>query len=150
MLTFIQQTPIPRSAEDVYQWHAAKNALNRLIPPWQKVTVVTHDGIDEGRIALLRLHMGPLRIIWQALHVDVIPGRQFRDVQLSGPFKSWRHTHRMTPTGSESCLLEDEVQCELPGGRLLNVLARPFLRRMLKKLFDYRHAVTRSDLSEAA
>ena len=103
MFTFSQQTVIPRSAEDVYAWHAAGGALNKLIPPWQKVTVIMHDGINEGSLAVLRLHIGPLRIIWQALHTDVIPGRQFRDVQLCGPFKSWIHTHRMTPTGTTSC-----------------------------------------------
>ncbi len=147
MFTFSQQTVIPRSAEDVYAWHAAGGALNKLIPPWQKVTVIMHDGINEGSLAVLRLHIGPLRIIWQALHTDVIPGRQFRDVQLCGPFKSWIHTHRMTPTGTTSCLLVDEVRCEVPGGRLANALARPFLSRMLKRLFNFRHEMTRSALT---
>ncbi len=147
MFTFIQQTAIPRSAEDVFAWHAAGGALNKLIPPWQKVTVLMHDSINEGSVAVLRIHLGPLRIVWQALHTDVIPGRQFRDVQLCGPFKSWTHTHCMTPTGPTGCLLVDEVRCEVPGGRLVNALARPFLRRMLKRLFAYRHAVTRAALS---
>lgn len=147
MFTFIQKTAIPRSADEVYAWHAAGGALNKLIPPWQKVTVVMHDGIDEGSVAVLRIHLGPLRIVWQALHTDVIPGRQFRDVQLVGPFTSWTHTHRMIPTSPNSCLLVDEVHCEVPGGRVVNALARPFLRRMLKRLFAHRHAVTLNALA---
>lgn len=147
MITYRKATRIPRSADDVYAWHAAGGALNKLIPPWQKVSVVMHDGIAEGSLAVLHLHLGPLRIVWQALHTDIIPGRQFRDVQLAGPFKSWTHTHRMQPVDACTSILEDELACELPGGRWLNRLARPLVLRMLDRIFTYRHQVTLAALS---
>lgn len=142
-----KQTRILRSADDVYAWHAAGGALQKLIPPWQKVTVVMHEGLAEGSLAVLRLEFGPFRILWQALHKDIIPGRQFRDQQLAGPFKAWTHTHRMLPDGPDACWLEDEVQCELPGGAAINRLLRPLLRRNLERLFAYRHQATLKALS---
>jgi len=148
MITFTRSIEFPRSARQVYDWHASKGALPKLIPPWQKVTVVRHDGIAEGSLAILRLHLGPLPIIWQARHTDVVPGQQFRDIQLAGPFKSWSHLHRLQPIGPATCVLTDEITCEVPGGRWANALARPFLLRTLRQLFAYRHAVTRAVLTD--
>ena len=49
-------------------------------------------------------------------------GREFSDVQISGPFKSWTHGHRMTPDGANACTLEDRIEYELPLGALGNCL----------------------------
>ena len=153
MLVFTKRTPMPCRAEALYAWHTAPDALAKLIPPWQKATVVSHEGIGEGRRAVIRLHLGPFRITWLARHGDVIPGRQFRDVQVAGPFKQWSHLHRMIPLHDSACILEDQITCEAPGGRFVDALARPLLQRMLERLFTYRHQVTLaawSDVSPAA
>lgn len=147
MISFTQSIELPRSAGDVYNWHASEGALPKLIPPWQKVIVVRHEGIAEGSLAILRLHLGPLRIIWQALHTEVVPGHQFRDIQLAGPFKTWSHLHRLQPSGPDRCVLTDEITCAVPGGPWVNALARPFLLRTLRRLFAHRHAVTRAALA---
>ena len=58
---------------------------------------------------------------------------------------NWRG--RMQPVDACTCILEDELACELPGGRWLNRLARPLVLRMLDRIFTYRHQVTLAALS---
>ena len=99
-------------------------------------------GIRNGDRGALRVRFGPFRIRWVFEHRGYIEGRQFRDVQLSGPFRCWEHTHLFMPESPGVCILEDRVDYELPLGVLGNFLAGWFVRRKLKKLFAYRHSVT--------
>jgi ligand-binding SRPBCC domain-containing protein len=143
--TFLKRTRIPASAEAVFAWHAAPDALQRLTPPWTRVRVVTRSGgIEPGARVLLEISFGPLRLRWLAEHRDWIPGREFTDVQLAGPFACWHHTHRFLPYGRDECILEDEVRYALPLGRLGDWLAGWYVRRQLERLFAFRHRVTLS------
>jgi uncharacterized protein (TIGR01777 family) len=81
-----------------------------------------------------------------AVHDEVVPGRQFRDVQAAGPFASWRHLHRFEPEGPDACRLEDDVAYSLPLGRLGSLIAGAQVRQTLDRMFAYRHAVTKADL----
>jgi len=140
---FIARSHIQASAEDLFQWHAEPGALERLTPPWQPVEVEEcAPGIRAGDRGVLRVRVGPFRVRWVIEHRDYIQDRQFRDVQISGPFRRWEHTHRFTPDGPGACTLEDSIDYELPLGRLGNFLGGWFVRRKLEKVFDYRHRVT--------
>jgi len=141
--TFIAQSAIDAPAEEVFRWHAEPGALERLTPPWEPVQVIqAAPGIRDGDRGVLQVLVGPFRVRWEFEHCDYVEGRQFRDVQISGPFQRWDHTHRMTPEGPASCILEDRIEYELPLGILGKVFGNWFLRRKLKKLFLYRHRVT--------
>ena len=86
--------------------------------------------------------MGPLRLRWTFEHNGYIEGRQFRDVQTSGPFRRWEHTHLFIPEGPEACKLEDRIEYELPFGALGNLFGGELVRRKLARVFEYRHRVT--------
>jgi ligand-binding SRPBCC domain-containing protein len=143
--TFRKRTPIPASAEAVFAWHAAPDALERLTPPWTRARVIARSGgIEPGARVVLELRLGPLRRRWVAEHRDWVPGREFTDVQLVGPFAYWHHTHRFLPHGREACILEDEIRYALPLGWLGEWLAGGYVRRQLERLFAFRHQVTRA------
>jgi ligand-binding SRPBCC domain-containing protein len=78
---------------------------------------------------------------WHA-EPDALKGRQFRDVQISGPFRRWDHTHLMIPEGPRTCRLEDRIVYELPFGWIGKILGAWFVRRKLEKLFRYRQRRT--------
>jgi ligand-binding SRPBCC domain-containing protein len=142
---FIQRTRIPASAEHVFAWHAEPEALARLTPPWERVRVVERTGgLEPGARVVLEMSRGPLRLRWVAEHTAWVPGREFTDVQRSGPFAFWEHTHRFVPDGAAACWLEDEVHYRLRGGRVAHWLAGWYVRRKLRRLFAFRHQVTRS------
>ena len=109
------------------------------------VTLTHFDGIRDRDRATVLLRRGPFRIRWEAEHQDYLSGRRFVDVQRRGPFRYWKHTHRVIPEGSDACRLIDEIEYALPcPGR---VLAGTQVRRALAAVFAYRHHVTRADLA---
>ena len=121
---FVARSRMPAPSEEVFAWHARPGALERLIPPWTRVEVVERTGgIEDGARVVLRVYAGPLPQRWVAVHRGLVPGRQFEDEQVEGPFASWRHTHRIEPDGAEA-LLEDRIEYALPGGWLGDLLGR--------------------------
>jgi ligand-binding SRPBCC domain-containing protein len=142
-LYFVAQSRIDAPAEEVFRWHAQPNALERLSPPWEPVEILQRaPGIRDDDRGALRVRMGPFKIRWSFVHRDYIEGRQFRDVQISGPFRRWEHTHKMDPLGPSASILTDIICYELPLGRVGNILGGWFVQRKLARLFEYRHRVT--------
>jgi hypothetical protein len=142
-ITFVATTRIPASAEAVFDWHEAPGAFERLTPPWERVRVLRQQGgiRDGARVALL-VGPWPFALRWDLEHRDYQRGRSFTDLQLSGPFRYWKHVHRMIPQGPHASMLEDTIEYELPLGAIGRLLGRPFVERRLERLFAYRHAVT--------
>ncbi len=142
-VTFVATTRIPVSAEVLFDWHEAPRAFEQLTPPSEPVRVLRHDGgIRDGARVSLLVGPWPFSFRWELEHRDYQHGRAFTDVQLSGPFRSWKHVHRMIPEGPHACVLEDTIDYELPLGALGKLIGRSIMQRKLTRLFAYRHAVT--------
>ena len=144
LVTFVRATRIDASADAVFDWHEAPGAFERLTPSWERVRVLRHQGgiKDGARVALL-VGPAPISMRWELEHRDYQRGRSFTDTQISGPFRSWKHVHRMLPDGPNACTLEDTIQYQLPLGAFGAICGGWFVRRKLRRLFAHRHAVTR-------
>ena len=100
METFERQTSLPASVADAFAWHERPGALDRLIPPWENVQVEQRpQGIQNGARVVLANRLGPVKFRWLAEHDTYEPPLKFRDIQLSGPFAKWEHTHRFSAEG---------------------------------------------------
>jgi len=140
---FIHRSRIEAPAADVYAWHAQPDALEQLTPPGEHIEVIERTGgIERGARVVLRFGRWPFRRRWVAEHQDYEEGRYFSDLQISGPFAYWRHTHTFEPDGPASCTLEDKVEYALPFGLLGRWIAGSFVRHKLEKMFEHRHTVT--------
>ena len=146
-MRFERATRLSATPEEVWSWHSRVGALERLSPPWQSIESLGEVGTPQiGSRVHLRLGRGLLAIRWTAEHTAVEPGRGFEDVQVEGPFKSWRHQHAFLPVGENSSLLRDRIDYEIPGGRLLGRMAARPIERSIERTFAYRHRVTSEDL----
>ena len=146
---YVRRLRLAATADEVYAWHAAPGALQRLTPPWEKVEVVRDGGLRDGAEVVLRLRLGPLSRLWVARLADCVPGRGFRDRQIRGPFAWWEHTHTMEPEPSAAgggSYLIDRVVYVLPFGVLGRWIAGGWARRKIDRMFEYRHAVTGLDM----
>jgi ligand-binding SRPBCC domain-containing protein len=77
---------------------------------------------------------------WNPPH-DVVFGREARfvDVQDSGPFAEWRHSHEFESVDSKSTRVVDHIGYK-PKLGLLGLLADPiFIRPRLNAMLAYRH-----------
>ena len=145
--TFVHRSRIPASAADVFDWHLRPGAFERLAPPWERIRLVdAGGGVAEGSRAEIELVLGPFRQHWTAEHRDIERGRQFRDVQVRGPFAHWEHTHTITPDGTDACWLQDQIEFAPPFGAIGAWFGLPFIRRKLRATFAYRHRTTAADV----
>ena len=143
-MKFVKESFVCAPPERVFAFHELPDALARLTPPWESVRIVSAaENLRPGARAVVETRiLGLFNALWVARHVAYDPPRSFEDVQEEGPFKSWRHRH-LVLSHENGALLRDEIDYEPPLGPL-GKLAAPFLiAPRLRRLFDYRHRVTR-------
>lgn len=151
MAEFRKRVRVPVPVTQLFAWHERPGAFLRLSPPWDRPEVVSHvGGIRDGARVELRVHTGPVPTTWHLEHRDYLENRQFRDVMLEGPFRSWVHTHAFEPDGEHASVLDDHIRYELPLGALGDAIAGRFADSTLARVFAYRHAVTVGDLERHA
>ena len=143
-MNFIKESLIHATPERVFAFHELPDALQRLTPPWESARVVkAATGLRPGSQAIIETRLlGLVPVRWVAEHTVYDPPRLFEDVQVSGPFKRWRHRHLVAPH-AEGAVLRDEVEYETPFGPFGRLAAPLLVIPRLEKLFDYRHRVTR-------
>lgn len=148
MSAFTSSVEIAAPVEQVFAWHERPGAFDRLTPPWERTVVEQPpDGLAVGTRVVLRTGLvGPISARWVAEHVAYDPPREFRDVQVSGPFAAWDHRHRFRAAGAGT-QLSDEVAYRLPLGALGEAVAGGFVRGRLDRMFAYRHRQTAADLA---
>ncbi|MCO6459254.1 MAG: TIGR01777 family oxidoreductase [Pirellulaceae bacterium] len=149
-MNYAREVKLPVSSSEAFAWHERPGALERLIPPWESVRVLDREpGIGPGTRVKLRQRLGPLPITWLAEHREYVPPRQFRDIQLSGPFATWDHVHAFRDAGDGS-VLRDDVTFQLPGGEVGRWIAGGYTQTQIDRMFRYRHETTLQDLTAHA
>ena len=143
-MKFVKQSVIRAAPERVFQFHQQPDALSLLTPPWERAEVIQAANIsDVGSRAIVQLDV--LRLFkkkWIAEHTVYDPPNLFEDIQVEGPFKSWRHRH-IVESHPDGAVLRDEISYEPPLGFIGRLVSPCLVERRLQKVFDYRHEVTR-------
>jgi len=144
-MQFVKESLIRATPERVFAFHEQPDALTLLLPPWESARVIQSAKISEvGARAIVETRiLGPFTVKWVAEHTRYEPPRMFEDVQVKGPFRRWRHRHVVEPR-SDGAILRDEIDYEPPFGFLGRAFAPLLIESRLRKLFDYRHKVTRA------
>jgi ligand-binding SRPBCC domain-containing protein len=144
-MLFVHESVIAAPPERVFAFHAQPDALRKLLPPWETAEVVTPpSSLAPGTRVLIRLRAAPgVWLEWEAEHTRYERDVLFADRQLRGPFRRWVHTHRFLPH-AQGTLLRDEVDLALPLAPL-SLPAWPLVRRRLRRMFEWRHEVTRRE-----
>jgi len=150
MTVFEKRSVVPASAAELFRYHAASRAFQRLTAPWEHAEVVEPlRRLADGERAIFTVSVGPVHVRWVARHENVVdsgpPGTVlgFDDVMEQGPASSWRHQHRFEPLTDTTCTLVDRITWTAPPGG--GFVVGPKLERM----FAYRHAITIDDLMRA-
>ncbi len=148
MLQRSQRLPLP--PEDVFPFFADAHNLEAITPPWLGFRVVTPQPIAMGAGTFieyrLRLHGIPLR--WRTRIAVWDPPRRFVDVQISGPYRLWHHTHDFETDGGGHSVMRDTVRYALPLGPLGVLAHRAVVRRDLAAIFDFRQRAVLASLSK--
>ncbi|MEM9404599.1 MAG: SRPBCC family protein [Acidobacteriota bacterium] len=144
MPQFVRESLIQAPAQAVFDFHEAPDAFARLQPPWQTTKIVQPPAsLAVGTRVVLRVKLGPFWQTMEAEHIGYEPGRSFTDRLVRGPFRRWVHQHIVEPEGDRACRLRDEIDYQLPLPPFGDLFGGLFARRELRRLFDFRHEVTR-------
>ena len=148
MTTVEYRSRYDATPEALFSFHERPGALEALTPPWERVRVVSREGrgIEAGARVVIESRVGPAWLRWTAVHTRYIAGVEFVDRAESGPFRSWRHVHRVESDGAGGAWLIDRVRYELPLDALAQPVAGWWVRRKLDRMFAYRHEVTAREL----
>lgn len=126
--------------EQAFEFYGSADNLERITPPWLDFEITTPKPIEMGAGTLLdyrlRLHRIPIR--WQTRIETWEPPRGFIDTQVKGPYSLWEHTHTFTEDGPGATIIADRVRYSIPFGPLGVIADRLFVRRDLRRIFDYR------------
>ena len=135
---------MPRKLDEVFSFFARAENLEVLTPDWVhfKILDVAPQPVQEGTLIHYALRVRGLPLRWTSEIVDWDPPNRFVDLQLRGPYKLWRHTHRFIAVGDATRIV-DEVLYQLPLGVLGRVARRLFVQRDLEKIFAFREAKIR-------
>jgi ligand-binding SRPBCC domain-containing protein len=120
-------------------------------PAWSILRAVAGEG-SEILISLRPVRWLPLRVPWLARISEFAWNSHFCDEQVLGPFKRFRHCHRIEAAargGEAGTLVTDEIEYVLPLGAL-GRLGNFFVRRRLTRSFAERQKRLPEMLATAA
>jgi hypothetical protein len=139
---FTYTSSYPFSAQELFLWHMRKDALKRLLPPWQKVKVLSAGSPKNmGSLTKIRMYIGPLFRDWVSKHVLYEEGKRFVDEAIKSPMLFWRHSHEFIQKQKEA-ILTDHIEYALPW-----YVGSSYVEKNLQKLFAFRHRRLSSDLA---
>ena len=86
---FVKETRIKAAPEVVFRFHESPDALERLIPPWESMTVAESAGslAIGSKVVLAGRVLGILPIRWVAVHTEYDPPRMFAESAGIGAFR---------------------------------------------------------------
>lgn len=134
-------------ADDLFAFHLDAANLARISPPFPPFQLLdAPNPPSEGDLQVFRLGFGKAGVTWHARISRIQPGKMLEDTQESGPFRRWRHQHRVRAENGGS-RLTDVVSFRLiptPVGEFLEFL---LIRPGILTMFAWRHRRTRALLA---
>jgi ligand-binding SRPBCC domain-containing protein len=142
---------LPVTPDEAFEFFADALNLEAITPPWLNFRVETPGPIEMGAGTLIRyrLRVRGVPLSWLTRIEAWEPGRRFEDVQLSGPYRVWHHSHTFAPHAGGT-LMRDRVSYALPLGPVGALAHALLVRRDLERIFDYRAAAVSRGLAARA
>jgi ligand-binding SRPBCC domain-containing protein len=101
------------------------------------VRSVSTPQIEPGTLIRYRLSLRGIPFGWTTQIRSWHPPHRFTDVQLSGPFALWHHTHRFEEKDGGT-LISDTVRYRVPFGLLGRAIHALQVRRDVAQIFLFR------------
>ena len=126
---------------EVFDFFSDPGNLEQITPPWLNFKMMTPQPltIGFGTIIDYRLRLHRIPITWQSEITEWDPPQRFVDVQNTGPYSHWTHTHEFKESEGRT-IVRDTVYYAVPGGSMVD---RLFVRKDLDRIFLYRQCKLR-------
>lgn len=149
MNSFEKVSTVKCSLDELFDFHLDIKNLKNITPLDTKVELLNKDFIPhEGGVLKIRTVKSFIPTTWEVQIAKIDKPNILIDIALKSPFKYWKHSHIFTQRGN-ICELKDVVEYELPFG-IIGKLFDFFIQNELKKMFDFRHKITKEILDSKA
>jgi len=134
-----REQTIRRPLEEVFAFFADAAQLENITPPWVHFRMLTPRPIEMRTDAIIRylIRWRGLPFPWRTRILLWRPPHVFIDVQETGPYRVWHHTHRFESV-PEGTRITDIVRYAPPLGPLGGLMHALWIRRDMEAIFDYR------------
>jgi ligand-binding SRPBCC domain-containing protein len=133
---------------EVAAFHDDPVSLAAITPPPVRVTIQRFDKpVRAGSKVIFRLSVGPIGVTWDGMIAEYVEQQYFRDVQNSGPFGAWSHTHSFVAEADGTRVI-DRVEYEPPLGLIGKLIDPILVKPSLMYMFNYRARKTREILEQ--
>ena len=133
---------VPRPVAEVFAFFPDAANLERLTPPRLNFKILTHLPIvmRSGAVIDYQLSLFRVPFRWRTLIDSFEPTQRFTDVQLRGPYRSWRHVHEFEAVAGGT-RMRDRVEYEVPLGPLGEIARALFVTKQVEAIFDFRRDI---------
>ena len=143
MSVYERSFKVKAALPEVAAFHDDPVSLVAITPPPVHVTIEQFDRpVHAGSRVIFRLGVGPIGVRWNGVIAEYVDQSYFRDVQNTGPFGAWSHTHSFAAE-ADGTRVNDRVEYEPPLGFIGKLIDPILVRPSLAFLFNYRKKKTR-------
>jgi ligand-binding SRPBCC domain-containing protein len=139
------------SIAEVFEFYGDAFNLETITPHFLGFKVTTPMPIEmrEGALIEYRLRLHGIPIRWRTRIERWEPPHRFVDVQISGPYALWHHTHTFEPDGKNAVWITDRVRYAVPFGPLGTLAGALLVNRDIERIFDFRRDAVAEQLAGA-
>lgn len=136
---FTDEQWLPVPPDRLFPFFMQPDNLGRIMGDAMQVEVLetTHSPLQAGAVIRYRFRQFGLPLYWTSRIAECVPDDYFVDEQERGPFKRWRHKHRLVAERGGVRVI-DEVEIEPPLGWLGRLAWPLFIRPALRRTFSQR------------
>jgi ligand-binding SRPBCC domain-containing protein len=136
-----REQTLDASLEETFAFFSRAENLEAITPPWLnfRITSPTPIEMHAGTLIRYRLRLHGIPVSWLTRIEEWEPPHRFVDMQISGPYALWHHTHTFESTADGRTLMTDIVRYGHRFGPLGTIAQHLLVRRDVERIFDYRH-----------
>ena len=143
MISLEFSTEIAVDTQTLYDFHIDTNNLARITPPWIGVTILSLElPLHKGSTVELDIRRFGFTQKWKMIISELISPTFVCDKAVKSPFSSFIHYHRFEAIDKTKSVMKDEIIFSLPLYPL-SIIAVPFIKKDMNKIFEYRHQQTK-------
>jgi len=133
------RTEVDRPLTEVFDFFSQAENLATLTPPEVGFEMLTPGPIimAVGTRIEYRIRLNGIPFRWISEISVWEPGVMFTDVQLAGPYHTWRHEHRFSTDGDRT-IVEDVIAYSLPVPLVDGLVNGLFVEPRIRKIFAHR------------